>query len=119
MSWFRNLSAFVVAIAAFAVGSVAANFALQVAAFSDAMEPAPEATKVSTLVSKGPGTKGHLELSNFKFGEPLIDKTGEKWDYVWLPLIPPSGKASNPAVFYRSNRIKNQAQLDEFREQKT
>jgi hypothetical protein len=119
MSMVRNLAAFAVALAAFAVGSVAANFALEVTAFSNAVEATPEEMKVSTLASRGPGTKGRLQLSNFKFGEPLIDKTGEKWDYVWVPVLAPAGKTSNPVVFFRTSRIKNQAQLDEFREQKT
>jgi hypothetical protein len=119
VSWIRNLSAFVVALAAFAIGAVGANFALEVTAYSQAVEAAPEEMKVSTLASKGPGTKGRVALTNFRFGEPLIDKTGEKWDYVWIPLLAPSGKASNPVVFFRSSRIKNQAQLDELREQKT
>jgi hypothetical protein len=119
MSWVRNLIAFFVAIILIAVGSVAANYAWQLQTISLVAEPVPVQTKVATLASKGPGTAVHLELTEFKFGEPLIEKNGERWECVWLPLLPPSAKTVTPVVFFRSTRIHDQAQLDQLREQKS
>ncbi|MFL5342086.1 MAG: hypothetical protein ACJ8F7_18225 [Gemmataceae bacterium] len=119
MSWLRNLTAFFVAIAGFAVGGVAANYGWQFQAVSQVAGPTPAPATVASLAVKGPGTAVHLDLTDFKFGEPLIEKNGERWECVWLPLLASSGKAAAPVVFFRSTRIRDQEQLDQLRQQKS
>jgi len=119
MSWFKNLTAFFVALTAFAVGSVLSNYAWQFQTVSRVVDQAPVRTTLASLAAKGPGKTVHVELADFKFGEPLIEKKGERWQCVWLPLVRTTGKTSTPAVFFRPTRIRDQAQLDELREQKS
>jgi hypothetical protein len=118
MSWLRTLTAFQVAITAFVVGGVASNYAWQLRTLSQAADSAPAPTKVASFTTSGPGTAVHLELTDFKFGEPLIEKNGERWECVWLPLLSSSVNTFTPVVFFRSTRIRDQAQIDQLREQK-
>ena len=118
MSLLRNLTAFLVVIIGFVVGGVASNYAFQLQTLSQVADSASVPAKVSSFATTGPGTAVHLELTDFKFGEPLIEKNGERWECVWLPLQSSSGNTFTPIVFFRSTRIRDQAHLDELREQK-
>jgi hypothetical protein len=82
-------------------------------------EPAPQALSLAELIDKGPGDNLHVELTGFTFGAPVIEKNGEYWSRVWLPLVPVGQKKGAPKqhVFFDGVHIRSQSQLDDLLKQ--
>jgi hypothetical protein len=94
--------------------------ASQLNVVADAGQPVPSSTKLADLMATGPGDNGHIHLSEFRFGKPIVEKDGERWRCVWLPLQP-TGKVpakARPAVL-RLGDSPEQQQLDELLTRKT
>lgn len=83
----------------------------------------PQQLTAASLVKDGPGDNPYIELSEFTFGKPVIDQTDDRWDRVWLPILPAQAAKKKhygvPIAFFQTTRIRDQAHLDEFLDSKT
>ena len=75
-------------------------------------EAYPQPVTLSALKTGVPRANHHVTLSDYTFGEPIIEKDGDTWQGVWLPL---SVSKSQPpiAVLWLSN-VRNRSQLNEY-----
>ncbi len=69
------------------------------------------------LTENGAGDNHHVSLSQFSFGEPIIEKKDGEWEGVWLTLLPQSGEPEAAVLWAPS--IKTQDQLDEYLQRET
>jgi hypothetical protein len=79
------------------------------------MQPTPQVLSAAQLADKGTAENLHVELTEFTFGKPVIEKGEQGWKYVWLPVEPtprPKKKAAKHALFFRAE-VADQAALDE------
>ena len=67
--------------------------AMQVQMATAVAQPTSHVLPLSDLLSRGPGNNAHVQVTDFSFGEPVIDKKGIQWQWVWIPLLPAGWRA--------------------------
>jgi hypothetical protein len=100
--------------ASLSLGVCCLNVGWQLSQVVAAGRPTPRTLSVTELIAKGPGDNAHIELTDFSFGVPLVEKNGKVWECVWVPLYPP-GEETRPSkrtVFLRAERIPDQTRLN-------
>jgi hypothetical protein len=81
-------------------------------------QPTPQGLAAVELAAKGAPENLYVELTGFMFGEPIIEKNKEGWEFAWLPVEPAlePEEALKHVIFLRAN-VRDQAALDRFRKQ--
>lgn len=96
----------------------------QAQAIAAVAHPTPLSLTVAQLLEKGADDNLHVELKQFTFGRPVVEKDGKRWLGVWLVLqpagrTPRSGHATYTAAVLWTPRIQDQDQLDDLLRQTT
>ena len=114
MQSLRSVLCTVGMVAGFLLGPAALVVAWQLLMVSGA-DPTPQQLSVAQLIDKGPGGNLHVELTDLAFGQPLVEQDGGQWKGVWVPVRSADPKApTDRLVFFRTERVRNQAELDEL-----
>jgi hypothetical protein len=110
----------VVLTAGLALGSFVLFVASHLNLAADAGQPTPSPITLAELMERGPGSNAHVELSEFRFGKPIIEPHGEQWRCVWIALEP-TARVSPQArpVVLRLGDQPDQPRLDQLLTQKT
>ncbi len=100
----------------FWLGAIAVFAAWQLQMVAGPAQPTPQTLSAAELIDKGPGDNLHVELTDFTFGQPAIEKTDNVWLRVWVPVQPdfPGTKPAERTLLLRADGVSNQAQLDEL-----
>ncbi len=115
----RNSLALVGVLAGLWLGPLSVYLAWQCGQLSAIARPSPQAMTAADFLAKGPGDNAFVELTDLEFGKPVIEQDGGRWYKVWVPVYPAGKAASQQPAFLRADRIRSQAQLDQFVKQKT
>jgi hypothetical protein len=101
-------------VAGFLLGPAALVVAWQLLMVSGA-DPTPQQLSVAQLIDKGPDGNLHVELTDLAFGQPVVEQDGGQWKGVWIPVRPADAKSTaDRLVFFRTERVQSQAELDEL-----
>lgn len=106
---------FVVAVA---IAVTAIVFNQQLDAVQAVADVSPQQLTAAELIRQGPGKNAHIIVTDFRFGEPVVDKEADEAQRVSVPVLPTKEKIDKPAcqVFLRLD-VQDLAQLDELRNQ--
>jgi hypothetical protein len=100
------------------LGGVAFLTALQVNDIVEKTRAEPNVLRAAELLDKGSPENLHVEVTDFKFGSPVIATNKDGWQHAWLPIQPAlqsknAKKTAKNKIFYRA-KVQDQASLNEF-----
>lgn len=114
----RILIGLALAIAGFVPSALGFYYSWQMKALSRVAQAEAQPLTLAALAKSGAGDNLHVQVSDYSLGKPVIDKNGEEWDRVWIPMTaanaPRTKAPTDPVVFFRTTRVRDQAQLDEL-----
>jgi hypothetical protein len=95
-------------------GAAGAFVAWQVGMAAPVGRPQPEPMTAAELLEKGPGDNGHLLLTEFTFGKPVLEIDQGRWRRVWVPIVPAGQQlqASKKMLFFQAIGVTDTAQLN-------
>jgi hypothetical protein len=72
----------------------------------------PEVTTATALGATDGTNNVHLTITNFRFGEGIIEKDGTgNWKRVWLPVLTPGGQFTPRPIVAHTKQISNDDEL--------
>src|SRR5947209_4341498 len=100
---------------ALSLGCFLLYWTLELSAVARQTQATPQRLPAAQLADKGVPDNLYVELTDFTFGEPVIDKGAQGWVGAWLPVepAPPPEEAPRYTIFLRVN-VPDQAALDAF-----
>ena len=102
-------------VVALPLGAAVLYVALQFHDVLERTELTPHLIAAAELSENGPPKNLHIELTDFKFGEPVIERNKDGWESVWLPIKPsPASKVAGKRLLFLRVDVPDQAALDEF-----
>jgi hypothetical protein len=115
MRWFRRILLFVGMLLGLLLGALAHLVAGDLFEAAEVGRPAPRTITLAELSASGPGDNAHVEVTDFTFGEPVIEQEGDSWTGAWIPLEPADGAKPLPRpVVLRWGDALTQARLDDL-----
>jgi hypothetical protein len=73
----------------------------------------PQELALADLAARGPGGNVHVRVHGFQPGvKYVIQKKGQSWNAVWIPLFPPDGPRTEARVIVKSLRVSNDAEAN-------
>jgi hypothetical protein len=100
-------------VVALPLGGAVLYATIQLKMVAERTQATPRRLPAAQLAQKGVPDNLFVEVTDFRFGKPVIEQTKEGWDGAWLP-VEPTTMAAGPAkhaLFFRAN-VRNQAALD-------
>ncbi|HZY89123.1 MAG TPA: hypothetical protein VFE78_30150 [Gemmataceae bacterium] len=113
----RTLLFVVVLMVLLSLGCSVLYAALALKAVTEKAQATPQRLPALELAEQGVPDNLHVEVTDFTFGEPVVEQNERGWAGAWLPVVPAPRpkKAPKYAIFYYAN-VRDRAALDEFLE---
>lgn len=78
----------------------------------------PEVTTATALGATDGTNNVHLTVTNFRFGQGIIEKDGSgNWKRVWLPVLTPGGQFTPRPIVAHTTQISNDEELAQLLKQ--
>src|SRR5262245_58495610 len=107
----------VLAVGGLTLGSTGFYYSWQIQKLANRAQPETTAMTMAELLKDGPPRNVHVELRDFSFGKPLIDRNDKnEWTHVWVPM-----KATTKVVgskyelaYFHASTLHNDADLEQL-----